>query len=79
MIQTYFALLIVFLAVAYTLFSGIKLFTSKKKDGCGSGCSCGAKSEINNLLLKNSALNKNRKITGNNLKMNENRISTEKY
>lgn len=72
--QNYIALAFVFIAVAYTFYSVVKLFTKNKKETCGSGCSCGAKNEINNLILKNSPLSIRKKTFGNNFELTNKKI-----
>ncbi len=72
--QNYIALACVFIAVTYTFYSVVKLFTRSKKETCGSGCSCGARNEINNLISKNSPLYIRKKTMGNNFELTNKKI-----
>ncbi|MFN8254255.1 MAG: hypothetical protein U0W24_01115 [Bacteroidales bacterium] len=55
-IQEYIALLIVFAAFGYAMYSGILIFTMSKKDNCGNGCNCHTKIGNNKLVLNKKVL-----------------------
>jgi hypothetical protein len=58
MFQEIITYIIVFSAVAYTLFSLVKSFSGKEKGNCNSGCGCSAKNEFKDRLLKNYKFHK---------------------
>jgi len=48
--QDIIALGIVFLAAVYAIYSVVKTLRIKSSGACGSGCSCGAKSDFKHIL-----------------------------
>lgn len=64
MTQEVIALIIVFLAAAYAVYSIIKTLRVKSSGTCGDSCSCSAKTDIRNMLKKNAEL-KERRFTVN--------------
>lgn len=58
MTQHIIVLSIVFLAIAYTVWSLVKTLQTKSSGGCGDNCGCSAKSDIKKaILLKQKELN----------------------
>lgn len=47
MIQEIIALTIVFVAVAYAVYSIVKSLRSKNDAGCGDSCACGTHNKVN--------------------------------
>ncbi len=53
MIQDIIVLTIVFGAFLYAVISIVKTLRTKDEGGCGANCSCGAKSDLKKMILKN--------------------------
>lgn len=52
MAQDIIVLIIVLIAVVYTIWSTIKTLKIKSTGCCGHGCACSAKTDIRNAILK---------------------------